>query len=75
MSLRTAREAAGYSQTDVAKLLNIHQSAVSLWETGKHFPRTAFLAKLSGLYGCTIDDLLRAPEQGPETLTDGQSSA
>lgn len=68
MSLRTAREAAGYSQTDVAKFLKINQSSVSLWESGRHRPRTSFLPKLAGLYGCTIDELLSEPE-------DGQSSA
>lgn len=73
MSLRTAREAAGYSQMDVAKLLHINQSSVSLWESGRHRPRTSFLPKLAKLYGCTIDELLAEPEL--VVHTDSQSSA
>lgn len=58
MSFRSAREAAGYSQNDVAKQMHVDQSAVSLWESGKSLPSSARLPQLAALYGCPIEDLL-----------------
>lgn len=65
MSIRAARENAGYSQADLARILHIDQSSVSLWETGKSFPRAAMLLKLSGLFGCSVDFLLEKETSKP----------
>lgn len=59
MSLFSARQKIGLTQDEVAKELGIDQSAVSLWETGKTAPRAKILVKLAGLYGCTVDELLK----------------
>lgn len=62
MSFASARIAAGLTQSEVARRLEIDQSTVSYWETGKHLPRGALLIQAADLYGCTIDELLgRAP--------------
>lgn len=58
MSIRAARENAGYSQADVAKMMDVAQSAVSGWETGKTLPRASMLPKLAGIFGCSVDFLL-----------------
>lgn len=58
MSLLTARRNAGLSQVEVAKKLGITDAAVSMWENGKTYPRTAFLSKLAQIYGCTVDEML-----------------
>lgn len=42
--------------------MNVGQSAVAMWESGKNMPRADKLPALAKLYGCTIDDLFR--EQG-----------
>lgn len=63
MSFASAREKAGLTQKEVAEKLHIDQSAVSLWETGKTSPRVTMLVKLSELYCCSVDDLLRPDEQ------------
>lgn len=39
-------------------MMGVDQSAVSFWETGKTMPRAAMLVKLSGLYCCSVDELL-----------------
>jgi DNA-binding XRE family transcriptional regulator len=56
---KLARTAAGVTQEQVAKTLGVAQTAVSSWETGAALPRGALLVKVSDLYGCSIDDLLR----------------
>lgn len=65
MSIRAAREKAGYTQTDLARLIHIDQSTISLWETGRTSPRASMLLKLSEMFGCSVDFLLEKemPEQ------------
>lgn len=59
MSFLSAREAAGLTQREVAEHMGVDQSAVSFWETGKTNPRASLLVKLSKLYNCTVDELLK----------------
>lgn len=56
------RRLAGMTQTDVAKALNIAQCTVSLWESGKTFPRGNMVVAVAELYGCTIDALFEKGE-------------
>ena len=55
---RDARKKAGITQVTGAKALNIAQATISMWETGKNFPKAETLPKIAALYGCTIEDLL-----------------
>ena len=59
MSFLAQRERAGLTQKETADALGVDQSAVSLWENGKNYPRAAQLVKLASLYGCTVDELLK----------------
>nr|DAQ92727.1 MAG TPA: Helix-turn-helix XRE-family like protein [Caudoviricetes sp.] len=59
LSYKEQRKKAGYSQKTVADLLGISVSAVSLYETGKADPSVAVLHKLSALYRCTLDELMK----------------
>lgn len=58
MSFRMARENAGYSQSEVAKILDLDQSAIANWELGRNRPRAALLPRIAGVYCCTIEQLL-----------------
>lgn len=58
MSIASRRKQLGLSQADVAKELNVDQSAVHLWETGKAKPATKRLIPLAALLRCTVDELL-----------------
>lgn len=58
MAFKEKRKIAGLNQRQVSILLGVSHSAVSMWETGKSFPRATLLPKLAALYNCTIDDLL-----------------
>lgn len=70
MSFLAQREQAGLTQKETADALGVDQSAVSLWENGKNYPRAAQLVKLAALYGCTVDELLK--EDTACTLTTGE---
>ena len=60
MSLKELRLSSGVLQEEVAKKLNVTQSAVSYWESGKTKPCRKYHAKLAKLYGCTVDDVRQA---------------
>lgn len=62
MRLREYREKLGLRQMDVAKLLDVDQAAVSLWEAGKTKPSRKYHARLAKLYGVTVDELLEEKE-------------
>lgn len=62
MALRQLRDNAGLRQVDVAKKLDVDQSAVSRWESGDTRPSRKYRKKLAKLYGCTVDDLQRQEE-------------
>lgn len=53
------RKEKGLTQSEVAEKLGVTNKAVSKWETGETFPETAQLLPLAGLFGVTVDELLR----------------
>ena len=55
---RYFRKRAGYTQEQVAKVLEVRQSYISFWETGRAFPRPKTILRLAKLYGCTMEDLV-----------------
>lgn len=68
MSFRAARENAGYSQSEVAKILCLDQSAIANWELGRNRPRASMLPRIAGVYCCSIEQLLEGnPEQKAPT--------
>lgn len=62
MSLKELRLSSGVLQEDVAKKLDVTQSAISYWESGKTRPCRKYHKKLAKLYGCTVEDVQRALE-------------
>ena len=56
--LRKLRLKAGLSQADLAEMVNVHQTAVSQWETGKNSPDVEVLKKLADILSTTTDYLL-----------------
>ena len=57
MTLRDIRKEAGLRQEDVAKKLDVDQSTVSFWESGRYKPSRKYHKKLAKLYGCTVEEL------------------
>lgn len=68
--LREYRKKARLSQADVAKIMNVDQSAVSLWENGVNRPCRKYWAKLAKIYGVSVDDLLKE-DTGEEAESHG----
>lgn len=60
MTLRDMRCAALLKQEEVAKKLNIDQSAVSNWERGATRPLRKYHKKLAKLYGVTPEQIENA---------------
>jgi transcriptional regulator with XRE-family HTH domain len=56
--LREAREAAGLSQGQVAKKLDLHRPTVTEMEAGRRKVTAEELEQLAGIYGVTVDWLL-----------------
>lgn len=61
--LRKLRKENGLSQAEMAKKLNVHQTAVSQWEQGRTTPDMQTLIKISQLFSVSTDYLLGETEQ------------
>ena len=57
MTLKELRLEKGLRQEDVARLLEVDQTTVSYWESGKTRPLKKHRKRLEKLYGCPVDEL------------------
>lgn len=62
MSLKDLRVRAGLTQWDVARALQVDQSAVSYWERGRNPPLAKYHEPLARLYGVSVEELIAAQE-------------
>ena len=67
MLIKELRIAAGLSQADVVRAMNVDSAAVCRWESGQAMPRADKLPALADLLGCTIDALY-GRDRPPEIL-------
>lgn len=56
--IKQLRRKAGYSQSEFAKMLNVHQTAVSQWETDKTCPDPSTLTAIANIFNVSTDYLL-----------------
>ena len=61
-NIRVLREKNGFSQQQVAEVVNVSQQAVASWENGLSKPRADLLPRLAALFHCTIDELFGEPD-------------
>lgn len=66
MTISERRKAAGLTQVQLAKKMNVDQSAVSLWESGKTVPLRKYRKKLAKILDCTVDELLASDTESSE---------
>lgn len=62
MNIRECRKRIGLSQNELSKILNVDQTAVSMWETGKSMPQASKLPQIAKILGCTVDELFEKQE-------------
>ncbi|NLY72799.1 MAG: helix-turn-helix transcriptional regulator [Tissierellia bacterium] len=60
--LKNLRVAKGYSQSQVAQLLDCSKSSISMYENDRREPSLDMLVKLLRLYEATADSLLLSGE-------------
>ena len=68
------RRAAGWSQGELARKLQVSPSAVGMYEQGRREPAAAILVEMSRLFGVTVDYLLTG-EVSPEERDKVHSAA
>ena len=56
--IRNLRKKSGLNQEEFARLFNVHQTAVSQWETGKTSPDTDTLVKIANYFDVSVDYIL-----------------
>ncbi len=59
MSVKEHRMKLNLSQADLAEQVGVGQSAVAMWESGERKPKVEMLIKLSEIFNCTIDELIK----------------
>ena len=57
-TIKQLRENAGYSQSVLAKKLNVTRSAVNAWEMGLSVPTTQYVVDMARLFRVSADYLL-----------------
>lgn len=58
-AIKKLRKQKKWSQKQLADKLNIHQTAVSQWETGRSYPDIEIAIKLSEIFNVSIDYLIK----------------
>lgn len=56
--IKTLREEAGYSQSELARKLDVTRSSVNAWEMGLSTPTTHYVVELAKLFRVSTDYLL-----------------
>ncbi|AMS10752.1 helix-turn-helix transcriptional regulator [Erysipelothrix rhusiopathiae] len=59
MRLKKIRESRGFTQDHIARKLCVTRQAISRWKNEKTQPDIQSLAKLSEIYNCSIDELVK----------------
>ncbi|MBD5154322.1 MAG: helix-turn-helix transcriptional regulator [Oscillibacter sp.] len=63
--IRDAREAAGFSQKELAKVIGVAPSTFNGYESGNHDPKSDLLLKIAEACNVTVDFLLGREETTP----------
>ena len=69
LDIKTHRKRVGMTQAQLAKKMNVTQSAVSWWESGRWEPCRKYHKKLAKLFGITVEELLGKEDGNEEKRT------
>lgn len=74
--IKDLRKERNITQSDLAKILNVTQDSISLWEKNKRVPDTQYIIQLADYFEVSTDYLLgRSDDFGNVTVTTASSSA
>ena len=62
-NIKAIREERGYSQEELAKKLNVAQSTIGMWESGKRTPKLYELNRLARVLKITVNRLIGQPKE------------
>ena len=57
-TIKSLRQQSGFTQSELAKRLNITRSSVNAWEMGISVPSTQYVVELAGLFRVSTDYIL-----------------
>lgn len=63
-TIAALRRKSGYTQAQLAEMLNISNKTVSKWENGQGYPDIVYLPALAKCFGISVDDLLSEKKSG-----------
>ena len=63
MNIKAHREQKHMTQLELARNVEVTQSTISQFETGAREPSLVILKKISELFNCTIDELVKGGEE------------
>ena len=61
-TIKNARFKKGYTQSQLADLLNVSNKTISKWETGRGYPDITLLAKITSVLKLDYEELLQSNE-------------
>ncbi len=73
--IKRLRLAAGLSQTDLAKGLNVRQSTVAMWEVGKNKPAHETMLRIADFFSVSVDELCGEKEASAKVPILGRVAA
>lgn len=69
--LKALRREKGYSQEELADLLNVSRQAVSKWESDRGLPEIDNILQISNMFGVTLDYLLKSENPDENSQNNG----
>lgn len=72
--LREARSEKGMTQEALAERLGVSRQTISSWENNRSYPDIVSLITLSGLYGLSLDELLKGDRKMVEHLEESTNT-
>ena len=64
MNIKNKRLSKGLTQQSLSKMLGCGRTTVTMWENGQAIPSVDKLQKLSEIFNCSIDELLKEFDDG-----------
>lgn len=69
-TIRSLRERAGYSQSELARRLSVTRSSVNAWESGLSAPTVVYIIELAKLFHVSADFILELEHTRQIDLSD-----